>query len=293
MHKMPHSKAKFSHIVITGASSGIGAALAARYAAPETRLSLQGRNAERLRKVADACRAKGATVDEKIIDVQDQDAMEAWLTAIDATHPVDLLIANAGISAGMGGEGENPQQIRQLFDINVQGVMNAAQPILPRMLARKSGHIALMSSLAGFRGWPGAPAYGASKAAIRIYGEGMRGALCDSGVKIHVICPGFVKTPMTNGNRFPMPFIITPERAAEIIVRGIAQNKGRIAFPAIPYFMVWLCATLPDSLGGWLVLHLPQVPLDVFARARADGHQQRVARAGGAVHAAARGAQRH
>src|SRR5262249_52840933 len=153
---------------------------------------------------------KGAEVNEKTIDVTERDAMEKWLQQIDGERPIDLLIANAGISAGMGGSkengvekgsaGENPAQVRRIFDVNVNGVFNTIEPILPRVAAGGQGHTPLLSPPPSFRGWPGAPAYAASKAAVRIYGEGLRGAIAGGGVNIHVICPGFVETRMTAGN---------------------------------------------------------------------------------------------
>lgn len=257
---MTQSKPKFKHIVITGASSGIGEALALHYAAAGVRLSLTGRNAERLSAVAKACRVRGAEVEEKIICVTDRTAMQDWLTGIDEAQPIDLVIANAGISAGMGDSktGENADQVQRLFATNVQGVLNTIDPLRPRMIARGAGNIALMSSLAAFRGWPGAPAYCATKAAVKVYGEGMRGSLAHTGVKIHVICPGFVTSRMTAVNKFPMPFIISADKAARIIANGIAKNRGRISFPAPVHFVVWLCSALPDCVGQRILGRMPK-----------------------------------
>lgn len=249
-----------NHIVITGASSGIGAALALHYAGPEVQLSLSGRNEARLREVASACKAKGARVSAQIVDVTDAAAMRAWLQDCDARAPVTLVIANAGISAGTQGvlTAEDPSQIRRVFDVNLKGVLNTIDPVLPLMQARGYGSIALMSSLAGFRGWPGAPAYCASKAAVKVYGEALRGALAGSGVRVHVICPGFVESRMTAVNDFSMPFLITAERAAKIIAKGIHHNHGRIAFPFWPYAMAWFVSVLPDALTHRLLLKTPR-----------------------------------
>lgn len=257
---MTQSKPKFEHIVITGASSGIGEALALHYAGADVRLNLTGRNVERLAGVAAACRARGAEVEEKIISVTDRAAMQEWLMAVDDRQPVDLIIANAGISAGMGDSktGENADQVQRLFDTNLHGVLNTIDPLRSRMIERGKGNIALMSSLAAFRGWPGAPAYCATKAAVKVYGEGMRGSLAHTGVKVHVICPGFVTSRMTAVNKFPMPFIISAEKAAQIIARGIEKNKGRISFPAPVHFVVWLCSALPDSIGQRLLGRMPK-----------------------------------
>ncbi|HEY8189733.1 MAG TPA: SDR family NAD(P)-dependent oxidoreductase, partial [Micavibrio sp.] len=160
-------------ILITGASSGIGEALARHYAAPGATLALTGRNAERLENVAEICRAAGAAVHTGIIDVCDIETMRSWILARDAEQNLDLVIANAGISGGTGLKGEDESQVRAIFDANVNGVFNTILPILAPMCARGRGQIAIISSLAGFSGWPGAPAYGASKGAIRLYGEAL------------------------------------------------------------------------------------------------------------------------
>lgn len=254
-----NSYPQFRHIVITGASSGIGEALALYYAQPGVRLSLTGQNIERLDQVAQACRDKGAEVETNRLCVTDREGKKQWLEALDQRQPIDLLIANAGISAGMGARknGENTDQVRRLFEVNVVGVLNSIDPLLPRMIARGRGHIALMSSLAGFRGWPGAPAYCATKAAVRVYGEGLRGAVAAAGVQIHVICPGFVKSRMTDVNDFPMPFMLSAEKAAVIIANGIVRGKGRIAFPYVSYFIVWFLLLMPERWSGKLLRCLP------------------------------------
>ncbi len=252
-------KPPFAHIVITGASSGIGEALALYYAAEGVHLSLSGRNTDRLGTVAEACRTKGAAVDEKVTDVTNRESMQEWLQEIDSERPIDLLVANAGISAGMGDSktGEDSTQVRRLFEVNLFGVLNTIDPVLPCMIKRGRGHIALVASLAGFRGWPGAPAYCATKAAVKVYGEGLRGSIAHTGVKVHVICPGFVKSRMTAVNKFRMPMLMDAPRAAEAIAKGIGKNRGRIAFPLPMHFAMWLCASLPDVLAQKILTAMP------------------------------------
>ncbi|MGH7124308.1 MAG: SDR family NAD(P)-dependent oxidoreductase [Stellaceae bacterium] len=233
------------HILITGASSGIGAALARRYARSEARLALGGRDLQRLDDVAAACRRLGAIITSTAIDVTDAAAMRAWLLAADTESPLDLVIANAGISSHAGDSGESEARARAVFAVNLEGVLNTAYPAIERMATRGHGQIALMSSLAGYRGFPDAPAYSASKAAVKALAEAWRGELGGRGIRVSAICPGFIETPMTARNTFPMPFLMTPERAAGIIAAGLARDRPRISFP-------W-----PMALGSWLVAALP------------------------------------
>ncbi len=245
-------------IVITGASSGIGAALALEYAEPGRTLLLTGRNAGRLDQQADLCRAKRAEVRTAVVDVTDRQAMADCLAEVEARAPVDLLIANAGISGGTSGAGEGEGQARAIFAANLDGMLNTVHPLVPRMVARRRGQIALMSSLAAFRGMPGAPAYCAAKAAVRIYGEGLRGELWQHGVTVSVICPGFVRSAMTAVNDFPMPLLMDADRAARIIRRGLARGRARIAFPWPNAVVAELIGALPPALTDALVRRLPK-----------------------------------
>ena len=245
-------------LLLTGASSGLGAGLANAYARPGATLHLSGRDAERLEAVAERCRAKGAEVFASILDVTDRDATAAWVAEAEVRHPLDLVIANAGISAGTGGGGESAEQTRAIFAVNVDGVFNTVMPALAPMRSRKAGRIGIMSSLAGFRGLPGAPAYCASKAAVRVWGEALRGELAPDGVAVSVICPGFVTTPMTAVNRFKMPFLMDVDRAAAIIAQGLERGQGRIAFPFPMHLAVRLLASLPSAWVDRLVEKMPR-----------------------------------
>lgn len=239
----------FTSIVITGASSGIGEALARDYAAPGIALALNGRDGARLQAVAEACREKGATVDARQIDVTDRTALGDWLTTVDDAHPVDLLIANAGVSIDKDNSSlDDFSIIRRTMAINLEGTLNTVEPLIGRMMARKHGQIAVVSSLAGFIGLPYSASYNASKAAVRVWGESIRYVLKKSGVGVSVICPGFVATRMTAEAPFPMPFLMTTERASRIIRRGLARNKARIAFPFGTKAAVWFGGVLP---GNW------------------------------------------
>ena len=250
-----------AHVLITGASSGIGEALARAYARPGRRLALTGRDRARLDAVAEVCRARGAVVNAAAVDAADRTAMRNWMEAVDVP---DLVIANAGISAGTGGGGETEDQARTIFRVNLDGVLNTIHPALDRMRSRPArakalrGQIAIMSSLAGFRGFPGAPAYSASKAAVKIYGEALRGDLARDGIGVSVICPGFVVSRMTEGNAFRMPYLMPAERAADIIIAGLARDRPRIAFPLPTHFGAWLASVLPPAAVDPLIARFPR-----------------------------------
>jgi short-subunit dehydrogenase len=244
-------------ILITGASSGIGAALAFHYARPGTALTLSGRDEVRLQEIAAACGGRGATVRADAIDVTDAAAMAAWIGDSDNADPLDLIVANAGVSGGTARATESEAQVRRIFAVNLDGVLNTVLPAIPRLQARRRGQIALMSSLAAFRGFPGAPAYSGSKAAVRIWGEGLRGDLAAHGVGVSVICPGFVISRMSAGNDFRMPLLMGAEKAARIIASGLERNRARIAFPWPLAAAVWLLATLPPS---WMDARLARLP---------------------------------
>ncbi len=245
-------------ILISGASSGIGAALALEYAEPGVFLALSGRNSARLEDVCDHCRSAGADVVPGVIDVTDRPAVEDWVFSADARRPLDLVIANAGISGKTAGEGETPAQARAIFRTNVDGVLNTVHPAAERMRRRRQGQIAIVSSLASFRGYPGVPAYSASKAAVRAYGEALRGVLAADGVGVSVICPGYVRSRMTDVNKYSMPMLMDADRAARIIRWGLARNRARIAFPWPVYAVAWMFGALPPRLIDPLMVRLPR-----------------------------------
>jgi short-subunit dehydrogenase len=171
----------------------------------------------------------------------------------------DLTIANAGISVGTSG-GRNRVEIdRRILQTNLDGVVNTIYPAIgaligkPRPESGPRGQIAIMSSLATFNGYPGAAAYGASKAAVRSLGEALRAERYRDGIEICVICPGFIRSNITDKNNFRMPFFMEAKRAARIIQRGLARNRGRIAFPWQTYWVARLAGTLPSGLRDALV----------------------------------------
>jgi short-subunit dehydrogenase len=194
----------------------------------------------------------------EILDVSDLSAVEGWIKDADAVQPLDLVIANAGISGGAAGQGESVDQARAIFRTNVDGVLNTIHAAVEQMRGRGHGQLAIVSSLAAFRGYPGAPAYSGSKAAIRVYGEALRGAMAPNGIDVSVICPGYVRSRMTAANTFPMPLLMDADRAARIIRRGLAKNRARIAFPWPVYAVAWLLGVLPPWLIDPLMARLPR-----------------------------------
>jgi short-subunit dehydrogenase len=236
-------------IVITGASSGLGAGLARAYARPGCRLGLLGRNEARLAAVAVTCRARGAIVETGIVDVGDAAASAAWLLRFDTVTPIGLLIANAGISAGTRPDGgpEGPDAACDVVRTNLLGVMHCVEPLLPGMLARGSGQIAVVASMAAYRGLPDSPAYCASKAGVLAYGESLRGALDPHGVRVSVIVPGFFASPMSARFVGQKPFLLTEARAVRHVVRGLNRRARRIVFPR----RLALLLRLADMVPAW------------------------------------------
>lgn len=237
-------------ILITGASRGIGKQLALSYAAKDVRLVLVARQAELLAEVAELCQQLGADTIAEVIDVRDAQSLKTFILSVDEVNPIDLVIANAGISKTLQRhwQQETEADLSQNFAVNLQGALNTINPLLDRMIARKKGQIAIMSSMAGLRGLPQSPSYCASKAAIHMYGQSLRAWLSRYQVKVSVIFPGYIKTDMSDQLTGPKPFLISSETAAKIIQKGLLKNKARIAFPWQIYMLIKLARSLPSNL---------------------------------------------
>ncbi|NOZ42165.1 MAG: SDR family NAD(P)-dependent oxidoreductase [Alphaproteobacteria bacterium] len=218
-------------ILITGASSGLGAALARDYATHGITLFLSGRNPDRLTAIGKDCQSRGATVHTGLVDVKDKTAMSDWIIKCDGITALDLVVANAGIGIGFTTEMDLEAHTQQVFDINVTGVFNTIHPAIRLMQPRAHGQIAIISSLAGYHGLPGSPAYSTSKACVKAYGEALRGLYASHGVEINVVCPGYVKSPMTAVNDYPMPFLMATDKAIKALRRGLEKNQARVTFP--------------------------------------------------------------
>jgi short-subunit dehydrogenase len=223
----------YRSIVISGASRGLGAGLARRFAAPGVTLGLTGRDAAALTAVAAECEAAGATVRTAVQDVRDRAAMAALMERWDDAVPVDLAIANAGIAAGTARD-RRPEPweaaVAQV-EVNLLGAMHLAGPLIPRMMARRAGRIGLVASVAAFRAMPDFPGYAASKAGLRAWGEGLRPALRRHGVGVTVITPGFFPSAM--GERFHGPKLLQVplETAVARVHRALARGQARCVFP--------------------------------------------------------------
>jgi short-subunit dehydrogenase len=239
-------------IVITGASSGIGRAIALNYAGPGVMLGLLGRDTARLAIVEQECRARGAQTTVGSVDVRDRPAMKVWLEQYDRHHPVDLLVANAGVLLRTApGELEPADASHDLIQVNVLGVLNTIQPLVPRMVERRRGQIAIIASIAAFTPLAHSPSYSASKAAILNYGLSLRAALRRFDIRVSVVCSGFVETPMIAGVR-DKPFNMPAEKAAMLTRRGLERDRAVVMFPLWFASLSRIDGLLPDGLRRWL-----------------------------------------
>jgi short-subunit dehydrogenase len=248
---------KVERIFLTGASSGIGEALARRLAGPGVTLGLVARRRELLERLAAELRGREATVHLYVADVADTAAMkEAAGSFLAAAGGVDLVVANAGVgirSALLQGEVAEPARLMQ---VNVIGVINTVVPFLPALVAQKSGVVAAISSVAGARAVPGRTAYSASKAAVNAFMDGLRLELKGSGVHAMAICPGFIKTPMTAVIKHKMPFVIDVDRAVDEILHAIDRRPKSWTFPWQMRLLTPVIRNAPD----WLVRRLGPPP---------------------------------
>jgi NAD(P)-dependent dehydrogenase (short-subunit alcohol dehydrogenase family) len=231
---------------ITGAGSGIGRVLARDYAIHGSQVAISGRRPEALRETAVAA---PAAIHPFPLDVTDAGAVAETVAAVEAKlGPIDLAVLNAAQYTPMSATHFDQATFRRTIESNVIGVGNALDPLLQRMGARRAGTIAIVASVAGYGGLPKASAYGASKAALINMAEALYPEAARMGVRIVVINPGFVATPMTAVNDFEMPFLISAEAAAARIRRGLRGNGFEIAFPRRFAWLLKLLRLLPYPL---------------------------------------------
>ena len=228
-------------VFLTGASSGLGEALARHYAKEGATLGLVARRAGELERVARSLAP--AVVVSYAADVRDAGAMLAAARDFVGRHGVpDVVIANAGVSRGTLVEhAEDLEAFREVFDTNVAGIVHTFHPFVAPMRDARRGTLVGIASLAGFRGLPGSAAYSASKAAAIRLLESLRVELRASGVRVVTVCPGYVATPMTARNPYRMPFLMDADRAAASIARAIERRKR---FHVLPWPMAVVGAAL-------------------------------------------------
>jgi short-subunit dehydrogenase len=240
--------------VVTGASSGIGWALAKELAAAGCKVGLIARREAPLTDLAGQIRTAGGTAAVAVADVAQRDQVEAAVGSLrERLGPIDLMIANAGVGKATVLDPVNVADVENMIRVNLLGVVYSFAAVMPQMLARKTGHLVAISSLAGYRGLPGESAYCASKAAVNVYLDGLRIHLRGTGVRVTTVCPGFVTTPMTAANKFPMPGLMRAEDAARRIVRAIRAGKKVCNFPWRVHLMVKLSRWLPDWAIQWVM----------------------------------------
>lgn len=235
---------------ITGASTGIGRELALKLSAEGVKVAASARSADKLDELAKA----SGLITVFPLDVADLDATRRCVDAIEQRlGPIDLAVLNAGTWAPMTADRFDATVIAGTTAVNYQGVVNAVDALLPRMTARQAGHIAMVASVAGYRGLPRSAAYGPTKAALINLAETLACELPTRGLAVSVINPGFVDTPMTSVNKFPMPFKISAAAAADHIIRGLGKQKFEIAFPWQLVSVLKLARLLPYPLFFWFV----------------------------------------
>ena len=239
----------YRRIFLTGASSGIGAALAEIYAAPGVTIGLLARRESRLAELAQRLGRTGCRVLTYAADVTDGPRMrQAALAFCEAADGVDLAIANAGTSAPDRILDGNPAAVTDMFRINVEGTLNTLFPLIPAMAANGGGHLVAIGSVAGFRGLPGKGGYSATKAALKILMDSYRPVLQRRNILATTICPGFVESELTAKNRYPMPFIMPAPKAARLIQAAIARGSRTYVFPWQMRLLVPLLTHVPDRM---------------------------------------------
>lgn len=253
-----HTLASPRVILITGATGAIGQALALEYAHTGNTLILQGRQAAVLDSLAQQCTQRGALVVTRVVDLTDHQAWQTCLAQLLAQWPVELCILNAGLNTEVGphGEAEPWPAVEALLDVNLKSVMLTVHALLPGMRQRGSGQIAIMSSLAAWFGLPDTPTYSATKAALKTYGESLRGWLAGDGIAVNVIMPGYIRSDMCDRMPGPKPFLLQPAQAAGRIRRALAADCPRITFP-FPLnwgtrLLAWLPVDWSLSILKWL-----------------------------------------
>ena len=244
-------------ILLTGASSGIGLALSRQLANEKVNLALLARREHILLQLADELKDSGSVVLPVKCDVSNKDETARACREIRARFGhVDIAILNSGLSHRAAAAGFRVDVAREIFDVNVFGILNFVGELMPDFIKRQDGTIVGVSSLADCRGLPKNRCYSASKAAATSLLESLRVELKEHGIKVITVKPGFVKTPMTEGALYPQPFLMTPEKAAAIIIKGIKREKSLIQFPLPIVLGSKLAKAMPRFLYEWIAARM-------------------------------------
>jgi len=236
---------------IIGASSGIGRAVALRLANSGVHVAASARHAAPLEEVASSA---NGPVSIHLLDVTDGDVVERTAREIEAAHgPVDLALVCSGTWKPFDIDDIDPQAFQDTIAVNYMGPVHVAAALVPSMRIRGTGQIAFVASVAGYFGLPKAASYGSSKAGLINLAQSLRTELDGSGVTISLVDPGFVATPMTETNAFPMPFLMEPERAAERLVAGLSTGRFEVTFPRRLAWPMKVIDLLPYPVFFWLI----------------------------------------
>ena len=235
--------------VVTGASSGLGAEMARQLARAGYEVGLTARRAVDLGRVAEEIRLEGGKVAVAPADATDPEATAAAFRSLTRQlGPVDLLIANAGVGLDLSARDFKAATFARMVHVNLVAPATAIECVLPTMLARRSGQIVGISSLAGYRGLPGSAGYSATKAGLTALLEGLRPELKRQGIIVTIVHPGYVRTPMTESQTNPQPFLMDVEPATRIILRGVERRQSRVDFPLPMNVLLKMLRLLPDSI---------------------------------------------
>lgn len=246
---------KTKTILLTGASRGIGKELALRYASQYTTLILIAKNRQKLEIIARECIEKGAKVMYSAIDIKRTNDLKDYIQKIDDHYPIDLVIANAGAASTLQPDWHKEKELDtfNVINTNFLGTINTISPLIERMRYRLSGQIVIISSIAALRPLPQSPSYCATKSALLMYGQCLRISLSMYNVMVNVVCPGFVKTDMSDKLSIPKPFMLTAEEAAFQIEKGVSKNMAVIVFPWQVKYLLKILSYFPSKLVNYIV----------------------------------------